>query len=76
MSKHHIHWEYEFNSEFFYKEEQDDEYFDNFEDAKARVFELLSGWRDYKFNLTIAWYDGDCTGEPYRIFTVAAPDRG
>lgn len=74
--QHHIHWEYVFTSEFFHKEEQDDEYFDNFEDAKARVLELLSDWRDYDFRLTVTWYDDDCTGEPYRIFRVSSPDRG
>ena len=73
---HHIHWEYIFASEFHHIEKQEDEYFDSFDAAKARVQELLLDWRDYDFQLEITWYDGDITGEPYRRFKASSPDRG
>lgn len=73
---HHIHWEYLSANEFHWIERQEDEYFDTFDAAKARVQELLSDWRDYDFQLKVIWYDDDDTGVPYRCFQVTAPDRG
>lgn len=73
---HHIHWEYFSADEFSYIDRQEDEYFDSFDAAKARVQELLLNWSDRDFQLKVTWYDGDVTGEPYRHFEVISPDRG
>lgn len=73
---HHIHWEYFSACEFYYVDRQEDEYFDSFDAAKARVQELLLDWSDRDFRLKVTWYDGDDTGEPYRHFEVISPDRG
>lgn len=71
----HIHWEYYSAGEFDYVDRKEDEYFDTFDAAKARVQELVLN-NSYDFDLQVWWYDGCTTGEPYRYFRVFSPDRG
>ena len=77
--QHKLVYRYTRNSEFCGCDTTHTEYFDSWEAANARVFELLSGHtNEYDSSiLTINWYDYACDVEPlYRHFEVRVPDRG